>query len=285
MLKHDWFDLLVHSTEALESLLGEPLTERKEIHAWPLSVVELLTTASGFRWIYKSQHAPTYEPEFYERVRSPLLPDYRLLSRDSTYATILFSYVDAPCLRDMSLSEAELVHHGQAVVAAIGQIDEAAPVYIDISNQARWREFVDLTLGMLSELVNTEKMLLSVTEGDITDVAAWAESAAVYQLIDRTTRLTHGDLNPGNVFVTDNGYQVIDWQRPQLAPAQVDLATLLERTPALFRHVAPEAIGVFYFLRLFWAVNAKTNLLPATKHVFDQWSSEAIGYIRRAAGG
>jgi hypothetical protein len=263
-------------------LLGESLAERRHLHGWPFSAVELLTTASRVRWIYKAQRTPTFEPDFYQRVCSPLLPGYRLLSRDAVYSTMLFEFVDAPLLRDMQLSERELVGHGRAVVEAIGQIDADVPVYIDISSAARWREFVDATLGMLSRLVADERLVLSVARRDLDDVATWAESAQVRRLIDRTVRLTHGDLNGGNVFVTSSGYRVIDWQRPQLAPAEVDLATLLERTPYLFRHVQPAAIGVFYFLRLFWAVNAKANLLPEMRQLFDWWSSEAIGSIRRA---
>jgi hypothetical protein len=134
MLKHETFDLLVHSTDELEALLGELVAERRQLHSWPFSAVELLTTASGVRLIYKAQRTPTFEPDFYERVRSPLLPGYRLLRRDATYSTMVFEFVDAPLLRDMQLSEHELVGHGRAVVEAIGQIDEDVPVYIDISN-------------------------------------------------------------------------------------------------------------------------------------------------------
>jgi hypothetical protein len=36
-------------------------------------------------------------------------------------------------------------------------------------------------------------------------------------------------------------------------------------------------------LRLYWAVNAKANLLPNAQGLFDRWSSDAIGFIRRAA--
>jgi hypothetical protein len=43
MLKHDMFDLLVHSTDELQVLLGESLAERRQLHGWPFSAVELLT--------------------------------------------------------------------------------------------------------------------------------------------------------------------------------------------------------------------------------------------------
>ena len=111
----------------------------------------------------------------------------------------------------------------------------------------------------------------------------WAADVSWHNDVEAAWKEAREQQRPLLVFVTTSGYKVIDWQRPQLAPAQVDLAALLERTPYLFRHVEPAAIGVFYFLRLFWAVNAKANLLPHMQHLFDWWSSEAIGYIRRAS--
>lgn len=282
MLKHPTFDLQVHATPELEGLLGEGIAERQQIHGWPFSAVERLTTASGQRWIYKTQRTPTFEPDFYERARSPLLPASRLLTRDATYSTMLFEYVDAPLIRDLDLSDAELARRGHALVDAIGRVEADVPVYIDVSDMALWTAFVEATLAMLAELMADGRLTLSV-EADVTDVAAWAASADVRNLIERTARLTHGDLNPGNVFVVGGGYRVIDWQRPQLAPADVDLVALLEGRPDLFRHAPAAAIGVFYFLRLYWAVEAKTNLLPGVQGLFDRWSSDAIGFIRRAA--
>ena len=263
-------------------MLGEPVVERLHLHSWPFSAVERLTTASGRRWIYKTQRTPTFEPDVYERVRSPLLPGHRLLTRDDTHSTMLFEFVDAPLIRDLQLPPAELARHGRALVEAIGRIEADVPVYIDISTPALWGWFVETTLAMLAELVADGRLTLSV-DSDTGDVAAWAASADVRRLIERTARLTHGDLNVGNVFVADDGYRIIDWQRPQLAPADVDLVALLEGAPDLFRHAPAPAIGMFYFLRLYWAVEAKTNLLPNIRGLFDRWSSEAIGFIRRAA--
>jgi hypothetical protein len=283
LLKHPTFDLQVHATPELEALLGEAVAERQQIHGWPFSAVERLTTASGQRWIYKTQRTPTFEPDFYERARSPLLPASRLLTRDGAYSTMLFEFVDAPLVRDLELSDAELARHGRALVEAIGRVEAEVPVYIDVSDIGLWTAFVEATLAMLSELAADGRLTLSV-DSEVGDVAAWARSDDVRHLIERTARLTHGDLNPGNVFVLGDGYRIIDWQRPQLAPADVDLVALLEGRPDLFRHAPAAAIGVFYFLRLYWAVEAKTNLLPNVRDdLFDRWSSDAIGFIRRAA--
>ena len=184
-------------------------------------------------------------------MRSPLLPGYRLLTRDAVRSTMLFEFVDAPLIRDLQLPTAELARHGRALVEAIGGIEADVPVYIDVGATARWLAFVEFHPGDAGRAVADGRLTLSV-DSSTDDVAAWAASADVRRLIERTARLTHGDLNAGNVFVADGGYRVIDWQRPQLAPADVDLVALLEGAPDLFRHAPAPAIGMFYFLRLFW---------------------------------
>ena len=282
MQRHDTLDLLVHATPELELLLGEPLAERRPVHSWPLSAVELLTTASGVRWIYKTQHAPTCEPAFYARARSPLLTGSRLLSDDGVYSSMLFAFIDAPLLRDLALPTEELVRHGQALIAAVGEIGQDAPVYVDIGDVDRWQTFVETVLSGLAGLVADRRLSLSV-DPRTSDLAAWAASSDVLRLIETTSRLTHGDLKPDNVFVTDRGYRVIDWQRPQRAPAEVDLVSLLEGTANLFQHASAPAIGVFYLLRLHWTVTSKRDLLPHLRGPFDRWASDAIAFIRRAA--
>ena len=283
MLRHATFDLIVHTTPELEALLGEPVAERLPVHSWPLSAVERLTTASGVRWIYKAQRAPTCEPDSYERVRSPLLPASRLLSRVGVHSAMLFEFIDAPLMRDLALPTAELARHGRALVAAIGEIGEEVPVYIDVGAAGRWEAFVEAVLGGLAELVADGRLSLT-GDANVSKVAAWAASPDVLRLIETTSRLTHGDLNPGNVFVTEGGYRIIDWQRPQLAPAEVDLVSLLEGTADLFQHASAPAIGVFYLLRLHWAVTAKRDLLPHVRDgLFDRWASDAIGFIQHAA--
>jgi hypothetical protein len=62
LLKHETFDLDLHETPELEALLGEAVAERRHLHSLPFSAVEQLTTASGRRWIYKTQRTPTFEP-------------------------------------------------------------------------------------------------------------------------------------------------------------------------------------------------------------------------------
>jgi aminoglycoside phosphotransferase (APT) family kinase protein len=73
----------------------------------------------------------------------------------------------------------------------------------------------------------------------------------------------HGDLKADQVFVTPFGYCVIDWQRPIVAPPEVDLVSLLvgqEVDP--YEFIDPQVVGIFWFLRLHWAVEAQYELFP-----------------------
>jgi hypothetical protein len=83
------------------------------------------------------------------------------------------------------------------------------------------------------------------------------------------------------VFVTPAGYRVIDWQRPAVAPPEVDLVALLvgqEVDP--YEFIEPQVVGIFWFLRLHWAVEAQYELFPASRWpLFDEWAREAVGNI------
>ncbi len=88
-------------------------------------------------------------------------------------------------------------------------------------------------------------------------IRAWAGSPAVVSAISARSRAIHGDLNGGQVFVTDSGYRVIDWQRPVIAPAEVDLVSLLvDKRVEPHGVVDDAAVDTFWLLRLHWAVVA-----------------------------
>jgi RIO-like serine/threonine protein kinase len=50
----------------------------------------------------------------------------------------------------------------------------------------------------------------------------WAESDEVLRLFDAEIGLIHADLGSDNIFLTGDGYRVIDWQYPRRAPVEVD---------------------------------------------------------------
>ena len=114
---------------------------------------------------------------------------------------------------------------------------------------------------------------------------AWAASAPVIEKVIGQPRLIYGDLTAEQVFVISDGYKVIDWQRPVIAPSEVDLVTLLVRQKIEPRqYVDPVVVGIYWFLHLRWVVEAQYDLFPE-KHwaAFDQWAAEAINQILRDA--
>jgi hypothetical protein len=275
-------NVLVHSTGELEELLGEQIVAREQIHAWPLSSIELLTTAGGSRWVYKAQREPTVEPEFFGRARTRLLPSCQILQRDAQQAVLLLPFVGAPTLRDQNLDEAALVEHGRALIRQIADIGGDPPVYIDIGTVEAWREFAAMTLDMLSALVR-DGMFTRTTNQDIDGLTGWVQTRAVLDAVDRTSQLINGDLKAEHVFCTEQGYQVIDWQRPYRAPGDIDLVLLLDslKIPA-HSYVGSVAIGLRWFLFVHWAAEAKANLLPALP-LFDDWTRLGIDMIQSVA--
>jgi hypothetical protein len=284
--RHAELDLLLHSTTELETVVGAEVSERRQLHIWPFSSVEQLTTREGERWIYKAQREPSVEAAFYRKVgTSEVLPAFEILTDDPPYSTMLVEFVDAPTFTELPLDETATVAHGRAVVDAIGKIGEtdgAVPVYIDVGTPDQWNDLVDSTLAMLSALAADGRFVRSDVE-DVAALARWAKAPEVLRSIEETSRLTHGDATAQNVFRTSDGYRIIDWQRPQIAPRDVDLVAFLDdQQIESLRHVDPAVVGVREFLLIYWAVEAKTNLLPDLA-LFDDWTAGAIAHLRMAS--
>jgi hypothetical protein len=66
-----------------------------------------------------------------------------------------------------------------------------------------------------------------------------------------------------------------------LTHPDVDLVTLLvDRGVDPGRHVAPAVVGVYWFLRLHWAVRAQHDLFPDRPWpLFGGWAAEALGHL------
>lgn len=281
MNRHPCFNLLIHSTEELERLLREPISERRELQSWPLSTVELLTTSSGERLVYKVQREPTVEPEFYAKANTDLLARHEILQRDDSQAAMLLQYLEQPTLESAAPSEEAAVAYGRDLVGRIGSIDNGAPCYADIGTAGRWRSFVHDTLDLLSELI-TGDVFHDIALSDVDFLRTWAGSDAVLEVVERTSQVIHADLDADHVFVSDKGYIIIDWQRPYRAPGDIDLVTFLESlgiSPSPY--VDPEVIGLRRFLSLHWAVVAKARLLPELPG-YEGWVRDALEKIRNA---
>lgn len=278
---HPFFtDLVAHDDADLGRELGSAVVDRETIHEWPLSWVQRLRLEDGRLLAYKSQLPPTVEPAFYRAATSRILPGFHVIGRLGGCSTMVIDWVDAPTLGGLGPDEAGLVGHARRVVEQVGEITGDLPVYLDLGSPEAWRVAGAETLGKLRTLAGNGRFP-SITPELIERVRAWAESARVLDLIAAGTRVTHGDLRADQIFLAPDGYRVIDWQRPILAPPDVDLVMLLDQCdidPSPY--TGAEAIGIRWFVILRWAVEAQHDLLPELDaRMFDDWAAGAVRKI------
>lgn len=286
MEKHPYFDLWLHSSAELAHLLGSPVVERQVLQEWPLSCVQRLRLADGQRWIYKSQQtSSSVEAEFYAQARSAWLPGCRRLGAFQGTTYLLFEVIEAPLLEALPLAEADILRHAQRLTAGIAALETQPgqlPVFTDLGSPARWREYVARTLARLNELVTgaagRPAPYTHTRPADIAALTAWASSPAILSLFAAPPTYNHGDLAGDNVFVTPDGYKVIDWQRPLRGPAGFDQVTLyesLEIDPR--RYLGAGLVQAAWFVRLRWFVDCQVQFFTAGD--YDAQIAELAGQI------
>jgi hypothetical protein len=284
LVRHPAFPgLHLHSDEELAEIFGSPVVERSEVHAWPLSTVQRITLGGGRCFAYKSQLPPTVEVEFYDAASSPLLVEHRNLGRLKDSRTMVLGWIEAPLLTDVAEDGWALARHGREVVTKIGEIEGDLPHFLDVGDVPAWAAVTQQVLAGWAKVVASGGF--TMTDAAAIDwVDGWARSARILERIAEPARTIHGDLKADQVFVVGNGYRVIDWQRPVLGPADVDLVSLLVAAGAdPLDVVDPAAVGIFWFLRLHWAVMAQLELFPGSRlPLFDRWAQEAVAGMRRA---
>lgn len=281
MLTHPFFSkILMHSDQEIAETLGVGIKARKTIRQWPLSCVQEIQLNDGTKLIYKSQLPPTVEACFYQHASSSLLPAHRYLGRFHNCDIMIIEWINAPLLSDKICGDDDIVEYGKQIVGQIGNIVGELPVYINIGSPEAWLNIGQMILEKVFKLVSDGRFsLMSVNV--IEDMRTWIESDKIIKAVTDNSRVIHGDLKADQVFITEDGYRVIDWQRPIIAPPEVDLVSLLvERKIDPLNYVDSVTIGIFWFLRLYWAVEAQFNLFPDSKvPVFEQWALEAINNI------
>ena len=242
--------ILLHSDQELASLLGAGILCRNTIHEWPLSCVQKVTLDNGKQLIYKSQLPPTVEPAFYEQAESALLPGHQLMGRFGDCDTMIIDWIDAPLLRDQGLNSHQLIEHGKRITAQIGDIVGDLPVYLDIGSERAWLEVAGSTMEKLSALITDGRFHFSNSDV-LGNLQHWIRSDQVLETISCNPRVIHGDLKADQVFLLDDEYRIIDWQRPYIAPPEVDLVSLLVDLHIEPCHIVKQSvIDIFWFLRL-----------------------------------
>jgi len=281
MQTHPFYkDILLHSDAELTELLSSRIIERETIHEWPLSCVQKLLLDDGTKLIYKSQLPPTVEAQFYENATTDLLPGHRLLGHLGHCQVMTIEWIDAPLLRDLARSATQLFDHGRNVLARIAAIEGQLPVHLDIGSAESWSNAVEETLEKLAGLLSDGRFRL-ITNGDAIRVREWGISSRIINAVTENPRLSHGDLKADQVFITPDGYRVIDWQRPVIAPPDVDMVSLfVESGIDPGEYVDDAVVEIFWFLRLYWAVEAQFDIFPnTTMPLLDRWAAEAIEQI------
>ena len=143
--KHPHFDLWLHSTDSLEESLGQPILSRETIHDWPLSCVQRIECPDR-TLIYKTQVAPTVEPDFYVAASSKLLPAHQYLGKVNGCHTMMFEYIAETTLAHQPFETRDLLALGARLQDEIDKIEGELPVYTDIGSEDRWLSYVDGSL-------------------------------------------------------------------------------------------------------------------------------------------
>lgn len=279
MIHHQHFNLLLHTNGEIGAHLGGEVVVRTTLQEWPLSCVQRIMLYCGRRVIYKSQYGPTVEPEFHACAASSLLVKGDTLYHGDGHASMLFPFIEAPLLNTLNLGEEELVAVGQTLLADIAALRGKVPVWLDVSTVGRWRRAMNDMLDDLASLVQ-EGDFVQVDEETVAHLAEQARADHLLAALAEHPGLVHGDLAGDNVFVTREGYRIIDWQRPLRAPRGLDLATLLESSGHdPLPYVGRGIVDIMHLLRIYWLVQCARHWFTPGRTSYDQQIAALAGRI------
>jgi len=283
MYQHKYFNLRLHDNVELEEILRAKIVERRTLHEWPLSCVEQIVTDEGRKWVYKSQFGPTVEPQFYANAQSKLLVVGRTLYKsDSGFVNMLFEFIDAPRIEDLSMSDHAILAAWNSLSQGIATIEGKLPYYRDISEKKLWKELMETMQEHLEQLVS-QGSLQRVDQGALQKLRNWACSQEILAALETNVGFVHNDLSNANVFVLPDGYRIIDWQRPIIGPKGLDfvaLLTSLNRDVAKF--VDQSIVWMLYLLRIEWFTECAVRWFPEGHDSYDRSIHWLINLIEKS---
>ena len=173
-----------------------------------------------------------------------------------------FEYIDGTRVSELSLNVPQLLALSQKIQSEIARIQGDLPAYTDIGRVEKWLAFAESTIEAMTDLVD-KRVFTSLSRSVGTSLRKWAAASALLDLVKTTSAFTHGDLTGENIFVVGDELRLIDWQRPRIAPKDIDTVTLLDAQgvdPRLY--VNYEAVQMYHFLKISWFVECQTTHFP-----------------------
>ncbi len=269
MHSHPYFDLRMHDTDELGELIGCPIAERITLHEWPLSCVQRLKCENDQTFIYKVQAPPTVEPDFYRSANSPLIVGAQVLPINGMPPALLLEDIHAPRLDSLDLPTKMVLSITEAVVSQVAGIGGDLPVVLDIRTEEKWLNYAHSIVGDVRDLVHAG-IFQQVDAEQIDQIARHIDSATVITAINGPTGYVHSDLRAENVLVLEDGYKVLDWQRPIWGPVALDRATLLESTGVILDQYVQQGVLQLRTLMLIgWFAQAACYWFPAGAAAYD----------------
>lgn len=192
------------------------------------------------------------------------------IHQDGRYTCMLFEYLDAPRLCDRKINETEAQIIGQALQKEINQVTGAYPVYMDVAGWTNWQLQMGEMLQNLRSLVSQLKFRV-VTIGAIQELERAASSDPIKAAIEGPSGLVHHDLTDDNIFLFQDGYHVIDWQRPIRGPLGLGLALFAEALgfdPVQW--AGREITQIMALLHIHWFAACAARWFPPRCETYDQ---------------
>jgi hypothetical protein len=268
--KHPKFDLHIYDDQQLEKILSDPVSSRKTLSDWPLSYVEMVSTAAGESVIYKVQKAPSVEVEFYRSAQSPILPRTELLELSRKQNGLLVELLPGVPASSLSLSEKEAATMARAVADEVRKVSGQVPYYADIGTSSGWDQLTHRMIDTLDRLVAAGTFKL-VDDAMIRKLEAAATAPKMLSAMTKDAGLIHADLKGANVICQGASFKVIDWQFPRFGPKDFDVARFIESfgfDPV--KEVGPNIVKGMYMVRIEWFADCAQRWIPGGKGFYDK---------------
>ena len=138
MENHPHFDLSLHTTDELSALLAAPVTGASPCTSGRSPASSASPSLAGGSGSTKSRRSRAWSRSSAAaggRVSRRCCRRTEQSGRAPTRSTaMLFEPVDAPALNDLTLTPAEILCHGKALVAAVQALPADAPLYADLGS-------------------------------------------------------------------------------------------------------------------------------------------------------